>query len=96
MVSASKDPVGPTHLESQLRVPWWHKAAACRGRGFELVFLDRGRSSKATKAICAKCPVRGACFEWAVSQPELPYGIWGGLGRGELLAEKKRRALQVA
>ena len=34
------------------------------------------------KAICATCPVRGLCLEYALAVRE-PYGIWGGLNEYE-------------
>jgi len=40
-----------------------------------------GRETRA-KAICASCPVRRACLEYALQIHE-PHGIWGGLNELE-------------
>lgn len=75
---------------------WWGQAA-CRDRNAELFFHsdhERGpsramRTAKA-KAVCASCPVRTLCLDYALAQPE-PYGIWGGMDeqeREQLLRER--------
>lgn len=80
-------------IGQQLRPPWWHRSAACRDADSDLFFIERGQRSTAARAICAECPVLGACLDWALSQPETPQGIWGGMSGRELKAEKKRRRL---
>ena len=50
-------------LTQQLKPPWWHKAAACRGAESDLFFLERGHTSTAARAICADCPVAGVCLD---------------------------------
>jgi WhiB family transcriptional regulator, redox-sensing transcriptional regulator len=60
----------------------WRLAAACRSADPELFFPLSG-SGKAreeiaeAKAICAGCPVRRQCLEFALRTR--PQGIWGGL-----------------
>jgi WhiB family redox-sensing transcriptional regulator len=39
-------------------------------------------------AVCARCPVRCECLEWALATNQ-QYGVWGGL------SEEKRRALKA-
>jgi len=39
------------------------------------------REAKA-KAICAECPVRAECLDYALDIRE-PHGIWGGLTEAE-------------
>jgi WhiB family redox-sensing transcriptional regulator len=34
------------------------------------------------KEICARCPVRTPCLEWALVTGD-PWGVWGGLDPGE-------------
>ena len=49
------------------------------------------------KAICARCPVRIECLEYAVRIRE-PHGIWGGLNELErriLLRERERASLRI-
>ena len=49
------------------------------------------REAKA-KAICAGCPVRAECLEWALATRE-PHGVWGGyseIERRQILVGKRR------
>ena len=69
----------------------WRQAAACRSADPELFFPLSG-SGKAleqiaeAKVICAGCPVRRQCLEFAARTR--PHGIWGGL------TELERRSAQ--
>jgi WhiB family transcriptional regulator, redox-sensing transcriptional regulator len=75
----------------------WQDAAACRGEDLLLFFGPDGerqpereiRERKA-KEVCAACPVRLECLNYAVSRPE-KYGTWGGLNEDERSAERRRR-----
>jgi WhiB family transcriptional regulator, redox-sensing transcriptional regulator len=80
------------------RPSWaWQDAAACRGKDIVLFFGPDGerqpereiRERKA-KMVCASCPVRGECLDYAVSRPE-KYGTWGGLNEEERASERRRR-----
>jgi WhiB family transcriptional regulator, redox-sensing transcriptional regulator len=72
----------------------WQWRAACRGEDASLFFApnhleprdERIARERRAKAICATCPVRLECLEYAVRIRE-PHGIWGGLN------ELERRAL---
>jgi len=55
----------------------WRTEAACRGLDTALFFPDRGESLTEARAVCASCPVSGACAEHAIRQSER-YGVWGG------------------
>ena len=68
----------------------WQVRAACRGPHAGVFFpppqFERkdeklGREERA-KAICATCPVREPCLEYALRIRE-PHGIWGGLSEAE-------------
>ena len=72
---------------------WWQRAA-CRG-SLEKYFVvpstreksrDRKAREKAAKRICAECPVRDACLEYALRVDER-LGIWGGMTEGERARE---------
>lgn len=68
---------------------FWEQAA-CREIGIGLFFDDRaGRSSAPAKSVCARCPVRQPCLEFALAteDPDYQYGVFGGL------TAKERRAL---
>jgi WhiB family redox-sensing transcriptional regulator len=63
----------------------WIEHAACYGHK-DLFFpptdvrehrYDRNRRIRRAKGICAVCPVKAECLEWAQSNNEQS-GIWGG------------------
>jgi WhiB family redox-sensing transcriptional regulator len=51
----------------------------------------------AAKAICAQCPVREACLEWALANGEWD-GIWGGMEGPDLhrLHRRRQRAARLS
>ena len=57
----------------------WRDLAACAGQ--QELFFDGRREAKA-RAICARCPVRAQCLEYALSGAGtwrgIATGIWGG------------------
>ena len=68
----------------------WRDDALCLQVGdCELWFPPKSDSGTANRAkkICARCPVRVECLEWALANDE-KHGIWGGLN------ERARRALK--
>jgi WhiB family transcriptional regulator, redox-sensing transcriptional regulator len=68
----------------------WQAKAACRGPQTSLFFPpshferkdDKELRESRAKAICATCPVKRSCLEYAVRIKE-PHGIWGGLNEVE-------------
>jgi len=40
------------------------------------------RQTLRAKAVCAQCPVRSECLEWALETAQ-PHGVWGGLDEQE-------------
>ena len=68
----------------------WQTRGACRGpqaaaffppSSFERKEEKEARENRA-KSICATCPVREPCLDYALRIRE-PHGIWGGLNEGE-------------
>ena len=64
----------------------WRDRAACRGEDPEL-FFPAGDGSGVTatrkaRAICAGCPVKDQCLQFALASPER-FGTWAGLTEGE-------------
>lgn len=55
----------------------WSTEAACAGSNPNLWFPDRGANTQKARAVCAACPVRRECLEYAVRW-RIPFGIWGG------------------
>ncbi|HET9689603.1 MAG TPA: WhiB family transcriptional regulator [Acidimicrobiales bacterium] len=68
----------------------WQTKAACRGPHAAVFFPpphferkdDREEREARAKSICAGCPVRRPCLDYAVAIRE-PHGIWGGLSEAE-------------
>jgi len=65
----------------------WREVAACRGADLNLFFPGRGESAEPARRVCAGCPVRKPCLDYALGSGTTA-GVWGGL------AERDRRALR--
>jgi len=65
----------------------WRERAACRGTDLDVFYPGRGESAAPARQVCARCPVRQPCLEYALSN-RITHGIWGGL------TERERRPLQ--
>lgn len=68
---------------------YWQDHGACRDYDSTLFFHpqnERGsarmKRDRAAKLVCAACPVRLECADYAVRARE-PYGVWGGLSEEE-------------
>jgi WhiB family transcriptional regulator, redox-sensing transcriptional regulator len=75
----------------------WQDRGACRGEDLGLFFgpdgerqPERDIRERKAKAVCADCPVRAECLNYALSRPE-KYGTWGGLNEEERSSERRRR-----
>jgi WhiB family redox-sensing transcriptional regulator len=55
----------------------WMDLAACRGNP-EPFLANRGRTYRQARAICAGCPVRTKCLDFAVAGGRDVMGYWGG------------------
>lgn len=86
-------------LESQ-RSLTWQQQGLCRAEDGIVFFPpthfehkpEREAREAAAKAICARCSVRRACLDWALSTRE-PHGIWGGrseIERKQILLGRRR------
>ena len=68
----------------------WQVRAACRGPQSSVFFPpshferkdEKELREARAKAICATCPVRKPCLDYALRIRE-PHGIWGGLNEAE-------------
>lgn len=77
----------------------WQLKAACRGPQAAIFFppahFERKDEKEArearAKAICATCPVKRPCLDYAIRIRE-PHGIWGGLNEVERKQHASRRA----
>jgi WhiB family redox-sensing transcriptional regulator len=74
----------------------WRDEAACLKENPEL-FFPIGTTGPAVgqveraKRVCAGCPVRQDCLQWALSAG-VDHGVWGGLDDLERRALKRRAA----
>jgi WhiB family transcriptional regulator, redox-sensing transcriptional regulator len=76
----------------------WRRGAECGGARTPLFFspdgegpAERARREARAKVICASCPVRLECLDYALAH-HVRYGIWGGLNEQERFRERLRRA----
>lgn len=67
----------------------WQDGALCAQTGAQFFFPEPGNSVREAKRICAACPIRSACLEYALNNDER-FGVWGGL------SEKERYGLRRA
>ena len=83
----------PTAAEERLAATStaWMSDAACRHMPAELFFPEEGGriSDRAGKAVCAECPTRIRCLEYAVVTRQ-HVGIWGGLSERQRLNMRRR------
>lgn len=76
----------------------WQVKASCRGPQAAVFFPpahferkdEKEERETRAKAICATCPVRTPCLEYAIRIRE-PHGIWGGLNEIERKQAVARR-----
>jgi len=90
----------PSRRPGPRTVPPVLAAAACKGEDPELFFgppaefvTTRQQREAKAKAICARCPARAECLEFALDTGEA-YGIWGGTSEDDrrALIRQRRRA----
>lgn len=64
----------------------WRQHGACRGTDPDIFYPVIDEEAEPAKAICATCPVREPCLEYALSTRERD-GVWGGA------TERERRRM---
>lgn len=74
----------------------WRLRGACRGLSAEVFYpvSESDADAEAAKAICATCPVRPQCLEFALDHREHE-GIWGGVTERErrrILRQRRKTA----
>ena len=68
----------------------WRDKAVCAEVDPTLFFPKKGDSAREAKQVCAGCPVRTECLEYALGRE--PHGVWGGLTVVERRALQRRRS----
>ena len=90
----------PGHVGPQYDIPTdqrWMARALCHEVDPEL-FHPSGTPSHATvqaraaKSVCAKCPVREDCLDYALTAWPRPEGVWGGSTDAERREMRRRSA----
>lgn len=72
----------------------WRKRGACRGLDPDIFYPIGEDDSGEARAVCAVCPVREACLEYALAARERD-GIWGGATERErrrMIRQRRRTA----
>ena len=57
--------------------PAWMEQASCATVGGDAWFPDVGDPAADAKRVCAGCPVRVECLDYALAHGE-QHGVWGG------------------
>lgn len=68
----------------------WRLDAACRDLDTAVFFPDTDEAVAVAKAVCATCPVREACLQFALVTRQ-DDGVWGGLDENERRRLRRRR-----
>ncbi|HEX7168415.1 MAG TPA: WhiB family transcriptional regulator [Acidimicrobiales bacterium] len=55
----------------------WRAKAACRDLDTDIFFPDSEEDAAPALSVCASCPVREACLEFALATRQHD-GVWGG------------------
>jgi hypothetical protein len=75
------------------REPWMADGlCVTRDLPVEVFFPTRGQDVDMAKQVCAPCPVRVECLEYALDGGEA-FGIWGGTSERERRRIRRRRGL---
>lgn len=70
----------------------WRRWSACRGMDPDVFFppLLNDQTALPARAVCADCPVRGPCLDYALSISAM-HGIWAGTTEKERDRIRRRR-----
>jgi WhiB family redox-sensing transcriptional regulator len=82
------NPLPPDHQEHQ-----WMLEARCRGRTPHDFFPSDGVGVEQARKICADCPVKEPCLEYALAY-RIDHGVWGGASERERRRILRRRRLE--
>lgn len=68
----------------------WRRRSACKDEDPELFFRESARGVRLAKAVCATCPVQGACLTWVLDTDDDRFGVAAGM------TPKERNRLRIA
>lgn len=72
----------------------WRQKGSCRGLDPAVFYPASDDDAEPAKAVCAGCPVRQLCLEYALANRERD-GIWGGATERErrrMLRQRRKTA----
>jgi WhiB family redox-sensing transcriptional regulator len=72
----------------------WMARGLCREIAPSTFFPSDGVGVEVARKICADCPVRQACLEYALGN-RIDHGVWGGCSERERRRILKRRRVSV-
>jgi WhiB family redox-sensing transcriptional regulator len=72
----------------------WMAGGLCRDIAPSTFFPSDGVGVEVARRICADCPVRQACLEYALAN-RIDHGVWGGCSERERRRILKRRRISV-
>jgi len=68
----------------------WMQQGKCRELAPETFFPSDGVGVEIARRICADCPVKGPCLEYALYN-RIEHGVWGGASERERRRIARRR-----
>ena len=84
------DSHGPDH-----RTPPWMIRASCREAPAGMFFPSDGVGVDVARRVCAGCPVKAECLEYALEY-RIEHGVWGGCSERERRRILRQRRLTLA
>jgi len=60
----------------------WQNRGACRNEHPDIFFVQPYESADEARTVCARCPVKQECGDYAIATNQR-YGVWGGMTRRE-------------
>jgi WhiB family redox-sensing transcriptional regulator len=82
----------PATPDASSRPDWMHQGLCTSAPDPDLWFPEVGQSARPAIAVCARCPVAGACLGYALSLSANPAGVWGGTTEEERRKLRRNRA----
>jgi WhiB family redox-sensing transcriptional regulator len=76
------------------RTPSWMLQARCRDATSNQFFPSDGVGVERARRVCADCPVKAECLEYALTY-RIDHGVWGGCSERERRRLLRRRRVTV-
>ena len=75
--------------------PPWMQQALCRAAAAGEFFPSDGVGVERARRVCADCPVKAECLEYALTY-RIDHGVWGGCSERERRRILRQRRLTAA